>query len=188
MPGSSSKEWHAFLSTVAGPVHARTRIGNGPWFDRAGRVVGMTLDDLIDNLDMGRPSMAADAIKNDLPNEDGVPNKRPDPNAPEDDTHHFLTGSDTKGNLYTAEPRATCADWTSNSTNNSTTGDGVGRPRIGFSFVAGNRSHWISGQTEGGCGAGITGVGMVNGGSDPKNPIVGSGGGYGGIYCFAMKP
>jgi hypothetical protein len=29
---------------------------------------------------------------------------------------------------------------------------------------------------------------MENGGSNPNNPIVGSGGGYGGIYCFAMTP
>jgi hypothetical protein len=63
-----------------------------------------------------------------------------------------------------------------------------GRPCIGFSWSTGNRTNWISGQDEGGCGAGITGVGTENGGSDPSNPIVGAGGGYGGIYCFAMKP
>jgi hypothetical protein len=184
MPGSGAKQWHAFLSTVAGPVHARDRIGEGPWYDRVGRLVANGLDDLLQN----RPANADPMIKEDLPNEDGVPNKRPDPNLPEDDTHHFLTGSDTMGMLYTDEDRPTCADWTSTSMDNSTMGDGVGRPRIGFSFTAGNRTNWISGQTEGGCGAGVTGIGMVNGGSDPGNPIVGSGGGYGGIYCFAMSP
>lgn len=184
MPGSGAKQWHAFLSTVAGPVHARDRIGTGPWYDRLGRKVADGLEDLLQN----RPANADAMIKEDLPNEDGVPNKRPDPNLPEDDTHHFLTGSDTDGMLYTEEDRATCADWTSTSMDNSTTGEGVGRPRIGFSFTAGGRTNWISGQTEGGCGAGVTGIGMVNGGSDPDNPIVGSGGGYGGIYCFAMSP
>ncbi len=184
MPGSGAKEWHAFLSTVAGPVHARDRIGTGPWYDRLGRKVADGLEDLLQN----RPANADAMIKEDLPNEDGVPNKRPDPNLPEDDTHHFLTGSDTDGMLYTDEERPTCADWTSTSMDNSTTGEGVGRPRIGFSFTAGGRTNWISGQTEGGCGAGVTGIGMVNGGSDPENPIVGSGGGYGGIYCFAMSP
>jgi hypothetical protein len=60
----------------------------------------------------------------------------------------------------------------------------AGRPRIGFSWPAGNRQHWISGQDEGGCGAGVNLA--QTGGSDPRNPIVGSGGGYGGIYCFAL--
>jgi hypothetical protein len=64
----------------------------------------------------------------------------------------------------------------------------TGRPRIGFMWSIQNRVHWIDGQTEGGCGAGVTGVGTVNGGSDPNNPIVGSGGGYGAIYCFAKIP
>ncbi len=49
-----------------------------------------------------------------------------------------------------------------------------------------DRTAWIFGQLEGGCGAGITGVNSENGPSDPGNPIVGSGGGYGGFYCFAM--
>lgn len=178
MPGSGAKRWRAFLSTVEGPVHAKDRIGGGPWYDRLGRVVAMNLEDLINE----RPVGADEAIKDDLPNEDGVPNHRPDPNAPPDDNHHMLTGSNANGELY--GPTSTCLDWTSSSRNNQMTG----RPRIGFSWPIQNRVHWISGQDEGGCGAGVTGVGTVNGGSDPSNPIVGSGGGYGGIYCFALVP
>lgn len=177
MPGSGAKEWHAFLSTVNPPVNAKDRIGTGPWYDRTGRVVAMTLNDLLQN----RPGADA-AIKEDLPNETGTGNHRPNPNAPEDDNHHTLTGSKADGTLY--GQTATCMDWTTTSKDNKTTG----RPRIGFSWSTGNRTNWISGQDEGGCGAGITGVGTENGGSDPNNPIVGSGGGYGGIYCFAMKP
>jgi hypothetical protein len=180
MPGSAAKEWHAFLSTTA--VNARTRIGNGPWYDRTERLVASSLEQLIDNADMGRPADADDAIKEDLPNEDGIPNHRPDPNAEPDDNHHTLTGSNEDGELY--GPKATCMDWTTTSMENEVTG----RPRIGFMWSISNRVHWISGQDEGGCGAGVTGVGTVNGGSDPNNPIVGSGGGYGAIYCFAMNP
>jgi hypothetical protein len=180
MPGSSAKEWHAFLSTTT--VNARTRIGQGPWYDRTGRLVASSLEALIDNAEMGRPADADDAIKEDLPNEDGVPNHRPDPNAEPDDNHHTLTGSNADGELY--GPKATCLDWTTTSMDNQMTG----RPRIGFMWSISNRIHWISGQDEGGCGAGVTGVGTVNGGSDPNNPIVGSGGGYGAIYCFAMNP
>jgi hypothetical protein len=87
---------------------------------------------------------------------------------------------------------STCLDWTTkgrkNRAESQEPGEITGRPQIGFSFIAGNRTNWIDGQTEGGCGAGVTGVGMENGGSQESNPIVGSGGGYGGIYCFAMKP
>jgi hypothetical protein len=196
MPGSGAKKWHAFLSTEKGgandgPVHAKDRIGTGPWYDRTGRLVSMNLTNLLKD----RPSDADAAIKNDLPNENGIPNKQPDPSKPEDDTHHFLTGSKATGEWYGKDLHgnsSTCLDWTTNSRKNiaSATGEGAvtGRPQIGFSFIAGNRTNWISGQTEGGCGAGITGVGMSNGGSMESNPIVGSGGGYGGIYCFAMTP
>jgi hypothetical protein len=196
MPGSGAKQWHAFLSTEHGgvndgPVHAKDRIGTGPWYDRVGRLVSMNLTNLLKD----RPSDADPTIKDDLPNEEGVPNKRPDPTKPEDDTHHFLTGSKANGEWYGKDLHqnsSTCLDWTTNSRKNiaSAEGDGpvTGRPQIGFSFIAGNRTNWISGQTEGGCGAGITGVGVVNGGSQESNPIVGSGGGYGGIYCFAMIP
>lgn len=178
MAGSGAKEWHAFLSTVKGPVHAKDRIGQGPWYDRTGRLVAMNLTDLLQN----RPNGADPDIKENLPNETGIGNHRPNPNAPEDDNHHTLTGSKADGTLYSQT--ATCQDWTTTSKDNKTTG----RPRIGFCWSVQNRTNWISGQDEGGCGAGVTGVGTVNGGSDPNNPIVGSGGGYGAIYCFAMKP
>ncbi len=179
MPGASSKQWHAFLSTVDPPVNAIDRIGEGPWYDRLGRTVAMAKDDLV----LDRPN-ADDAIKEDLPNEFGVPNHRPDPTNPEDDNHHTLTGSGADGTLY--GDTATCHDWTSNSMDNQETG----RPRIGFSWSIDSRTNWISGQDEGGCGAGIAigENGVPNGPSDPGNPIVGSGGGYGGIYCFAMVP
>ncbi len=178
MEGSGAKEWHAFLSTVNPPVNAKDRIGTGPWYDRAGRLVAMNLQDLLQN----RPNGADPVIKEDLPNETGTPNHRPDPNQPEDDNHHTLTGSKADGTLY--GPTSTCMDWTTSSRDNQTTG----RPRIGFCWSIQNRTNWISGQDEGGCGAGVTGVGMVNGGSNPANPIVGSGGGYGAIYCFAKIP
>jgi hypothetical protein len=180
MPGSGAKQWHAFLSTTK--VNAKDRIGAGPWYDRTGRVVSMNMAGLLKQ----RPD-ADPAIKEDLPNENGIPNHKPNPAAPEDDNHHTLTGSKGDGTLF--GPTATCKDWTSSSTNNTTTGDGVGRPKTGFSWsVPNQRVEWIDGQEEGGCGAGITGVASENGPSMASNPIVGSGGGYGGFYCFAMMP
>jgi hypothetical protein len=178
LPGAAAKGWRAFLSVAqsaaGGPVNAIDRIGEGPWYDRLGRVVAKTKAALLNT----RPQGADPAIINDLPNEEGVPNQRPDPGQPAVNNHHFLTGSDTAGKLY-RPANSTCADWTS-------TAQSAGRPRVGFSYPAGNRQHWISGQDEGGCGAGA--VLVDRGGSDPSNPIVGSGGGYGGFYCFALMP
>jgi hypothetical protein len=180
MPGASAKQWHAFLSTVKGPVNAKDRIGPGPWYSRTGVLIAQNLTDLLKD----RPNSPDAATKGDLPNESGIGNHRPNPNAPEDDNHHTLTGSNDKGTLYSQS--ATCMDWTTTSKMNAA--NQAGRPRIGFSWQTGGRTNWISGQDEGGCGAGVTGEGTENGGSDPSNPIVGSGGGYGGIYCFAMVP
>ncbi|MDB5051941.1 MAG: hypothetical protein JWO30_5012 [Fibrobacteres bacterium] len=177
MPGSASRGWRAFLSVsvdnAGKPANAIDRIGEGPWYDRVGRMLAPKKADLLGT----RPANGDPIIQVDLPNEDGIPNHRPDPTKPEEDNHHFLTGSDATGKLY--GPTATCLSWTSSATTS-------GRPRTGFSFPAGNRINWISGQDEGGCGVGVNLV--ETGGSDPNNPIVGSGGGYGGFYCFAFNP
>jgi hypothetical protein len=182
VPGSGAKVWHAFLSAAKGPggtpVNAIDRVGNGPWYDRKGRAFAMTKADLIADPTGGRPKGIDPMIANDFPNENGLNNSHPVPGrTAEDDNHHFLTGSTREGTL---EGTNTCDSWTTTMTTPTT------RPRIGFSFVAGNRRNWINGQIEGGCGAGINI--KESGGSDPSNPIVGSGGGYGGIYCFALQP
>jgi hypothetical protein len=179
MPGASAKQWRAFLSVLKGPGGARVdaidRIGEGPWYDRLGRVLALNKTALLHD----RPQGADSAIINDLPNEAGVPNHRPDTTKPAVDNHHVLTGSGTDGRLYQGNVNGTCANWMSVSKDD-------GRPRIGFSWPAGGRVNWISGQDEGGCGAGANTA--ETGGSNPNNPIVGSGGGYGGIYCFALTP
>jgi hypothetical protein len=176
MPGSSAKQWRALLSVNRGPigepVHAIDRIGEGPWFDRLGRVVAMTKSALLNE----RPMGADPEIAEDLPNEFGVPNHTPDPAGGPQDNHHILTGSDERGRA--AGAIATCEDWTST--------EAEGRPRFGYSWTAAGRVHWLSGGDEGGCGAGIVLVAGFP--SDPSNPVVGSGGGYGGIYCFALTP
>jgi hypothetical protein len=47
-------------------------------------------------------------------------------------------------------------------------------------------SHWISSFDAGGCVAGIELI--QNGAGTPGSTIIGSGGGYGGFYCFALTP
>lgn len=125
MPGASGKGWRAFVSVTddgnGNVVHAIDRVGEGPWYDRLGRVVALTKDDLLAD----RPANADPTIEDDLPNEDGVPNHQPDPTMPEVDNHHILTGSGDDGQLFSSS--ATCQDWTSAATN-------VGKPRVGLSW------------------------------------------------------
>jgi len=191
MPGAGNKQWRAFLSAVSGEdgkqVDAIDRIGEGPWYDRLGRLFANNKAELLHD----RPQGADPAIINDFPNEDGVPNHRPDPNQPEVDNHDMLTGTNTEGKLYSAT--ATCKDWTS-ALGNTTT---EGKPRVGHSWPrlggpggggsgGGSMNNWMSSLTESGCAPGVNLIEM--GGPLPGSVTVGSGGGYGGFYCFALTP
>jgi hypothetical protein len=170
MPGSGAKQWRAFLSvengSAGGPVNAVDRIGAGPWYDRLGRVVAMDVQSLLQE----RPD-ADNAIADDLPNEDGQPNHTA--GGEEMDNHDVLTGSDENGELN----GSTCSDWT------STSGDG---PEAGHSWPANSGQHWITAHGVAGCAPSVVmGQGSFGGDGDGG---VGDGGGYGGIYCFALTP
>ena len=75
-PGAGSKTWRAFLSATAGPggmpVNARDRIGQGPWYDRNGRLLAMNLEGLFG----GDRPMGDAQLVNDMTNERGEPNHR----------------------------------------------------------------------------------------------------------------
>jgi hypothetical protein len=214
LPGAGRKPWRAFLSVTSGrdgdPVHAIDRIGEGPWFDRIGRLVAQNLEDLARQ----RPAGADSAIIDDLPNEEGIPNHAPDGLEPVDN-HDILTGTDAQGHLY-GDLRSTCQDWTS-----SVGADG--RPRVGHSWPRNfgdfgdifggmfppplpdgggfpfpfdpsslgdisklDMVNWMSSLDEAGCAPGVNVIEM--GPPNLANPTVGSGGGYGGIYCFSEIP
>jgi hypothetical protein len=183
MPGSKVKIWRAFLSVTADAngkqVNAIDRIGQGPWYDRLGRLVGSTIKDL----QQTRPNADA-AIKNDLPNEDGVPNHQPDPNLAAVDNHQFITGSDSLGRLYSST--STCQDWTSVAATGS-------KPRCGLSWpqnmggMGGRGQSWLSVWDLWGCEAGID-LSNSSGGGKQGVYTIGNGGGYGGFYCFALNP
>jgi hypothetical protein len=184
MAGSAAKQWRAFLSVTAGPgggpVNAIDRIGDGPWYDRLGRVVAMS----IDALQNVRPMGADPLIINDLPNEFGVPNS--DPNGTGGvDNHHVITGSNAMGELDSDNLGDTCNDWT------SAVGT-TGQPQCGFSWPrgggggGGNGTNWITGFRAHGCAPGVSII--QDGGGDSDILTVGEGGGYGAIYCFALTP
>jgi hypothetical protein len=185
-PCQKSKVWHAFLSTTT--VNAIERIGVGPWYDRKGRLLANNLTDLMKD----RPMGADPAIANDFPNEEGTPNHNPDGTGLVDN-HETLTGTGLDGKIYTQDPTgskstscgdaswskeaATCWGWTSK--------EPKGCPRVGHSWPAQlSGVNWISVWNEGGCAPG----GNFNAGSLDGTRRVGAAGGYGGYYCFAVRP
>lgn len=62
----------------------------------------------------------------------------------------------------------------------------IERREGGFVSSEGSGDNWMSALDEAGCAPGVNLV--QTGPPDLRNPTVGSGGGYGGIYCFALKP
>jgi hypothetical protein len=138
-----------------------------------------------------RPQNGDAAIQNDLPNENGIPNHQPDPNKPQEDNHHTMTGSNEQGKLKSAT--STCKDWTT-----SVASTANGKPSGGFSWPRGGGggggfggygSNWMTTWESPGCAAGIE---ITNGGGPTQQAQqggwIGGGGGYGGFYCFALTP
>jgi hypothetical protein len=168
--GAGGKTWRAFLSVTRGPegtpVNAIDRIGDGPWYDRNGRLIAMNRAGLLGaNRPMGDPQAVAD-----LPDESGSGTKRLG------DTHDVITASNRMGMLLNPNPATTCQDWTSTA--------GRGPVGIGHSWPAFSGMHWIQAHGEPSCAAGVNLVqnGPGNGSS------IGAGGGWGGFYCFALSP
>jgi hypothetical protein len=172
--GAGHKTWRAFLSATTGgatggAVHAIDRIGEGPWYDRRGRLVAMNKAGLL----MQRP--AGDmAIAANLPDENG---ELLNQNGTDD--HDVLTGSNMQGRLFSMNRGDTCNDWTS-------AGGTTGRPMLGHSWPARSGMNWIQAHQAPGCAAGAQLVQI--GPPQPGDRSVGAGGGYGGIYCFALEP
>ena len=180
-PGASCKTWRAFLSVTKDkdgkPVNAGDRIGNGPWYDRTGRLVAMNKSDLLQAWPKGADSI----IMYDLPNELGVPNHNPDGKG-QVDNHNTITGTSMGGTLTSTDWAFTCHDWTSKVGTDGT-------PRIGFSWRGGaalmNGSSWYSSSiTEGGCADMINLTNQM----DFNARGIGARGGYGGFYCLALTP
>jgi hypothetical protein len=159
-----AKTWHAYLSTST--VNARTRIGNGPWRNAKGVIIANNLADLHSQAmtggalnatwPIGDTTIALDEKGMEVPT-GGAGGQQ----------HDVLTGSDMDG---MAVPNSNCSDWTSSATTVKAT---VGHSnRTG----GGRPPSWNQAHESGGCGD-ISGT---------RNVSVGSGGGRGSIYCFAV--
>jgi hypothetical protein len=133
--GAGAKQWRAYLSaTGTPPVHARDRIGRGPWTNAKGVVVATSVADLhSENNKLGK--------EGSLTEKGAVVNGRGDtPN-----THDILTGSNMDGTLATGDKDTTCANWTSNA---------AGSAMMGHHDKQGggaNPNSWNSAHGSGGC-------------------------------------
>lgn len=103
--GSGDHTWRAYLSTQATAtqpaVHARDRIGKGPWYNADGFRIARDVEDLHGGT-------------NGIDKENGV-TERLDPINGVGDTpnrHDILTGSKPDGTAFDAADDATCGNWT----------------------------------------------------------------------------
>ena len=134
--GAGSKTWRAYLSTSASgnqaAVHARDRIGRGPWQNAKGVVVAQNVDDLhSDKNRLGK--------ENSLTEKGAMVNGRGDsPN-----THDMLTGSGLDGRALPGD--LTCNNWTSGA---------AGSAQLGHHDKQGggqNPNSWNSAHASSGC-------------------------------------
>src|SRR5436190_8474439 len=159
--GRGGATWHAYMSTQ-GPnaIHARDRIGNGPWFNARGGRVAMNLAELHgDTIEQARLGNAL-GKQLSLTEKQGIVNGVGDtPNQ-----HDILTGTQPDGRAYTDGGDHTCNNWTSNN---------QGTAQLGHSDKqGGGNSSWNSAHPSRGC--------------SQANLV--STGGAGLIYCFAVTP
>jgi hypothetical protein len=170
--GFGGKTWRAFLSVTegpeGGPVNAIDRIGEGPWYDRNARLIAADLDGLRHTRPDGDPQTIED-----LPDETGQPLTL------FGDTHDVMTGSNESGELERDDPLSTCNDWTASSGS-----EFEHEVRVGHSWPAMSGQHWITAHPMPGCSPGVN---LIQDGPG-EGDCVGCGGGWGGIYCFALTP
>jgi hypothetical protein len=150
--GAGDKQWVAWLSVEKGadgkPVHAKDRVGKGPWHDSKGRLIAQDLKGLLPGPNM-RPVGDAAAV-NDLLDEKGNPVTR----TPRT-THDILTGTKADGTVATG---LNCKDWTSSS--------GTDRAQLGHSDNMGpaDRRSWTEAHASQNC----TMAGVAAGGGNGR--------------------
>jgi hypothetical protein len=158
--GAGNRTWRAYLSTGwtsnTPAVHARDRIGKGPWFNAKGVMIASSVDNL-----HGANNLTKETA---LSEKGGMVNGRTDkPN-----THDILTGTRADGTAFSSAPgmpEMTCGEWTKS-------GDGsamVGHFDRGGLSADPWATSWNSSHNTVGCG---------------QEALAKTGGG-GFFYCFA---
>ena len=158
--GAGNRMWRAYLSAQAAggrpAVHARDRIGNGPWYNSNGALIARNVADLHGDLHRDRNQInkanALDEKKQPVKGAGDSPNQ-----------HDILTGSDSHGRaLLGTAANTTCNNWTSN---------GAGSAMVGHhDRTGGGNTSWNAVHMSRGCS---------------QADLVATGG-AGLLYCFAM--
>ena len=103
-----ARNWRAYLSTQTRPqqpaVHARNRIGTGPWYNAKGVMIAKDVDDLHSD-------------KNNLKRATQLSDKGESPAM-----HDILTGSGLDGRAVDGADDTTCNNWTSSGTGSALLG------------------------------------------------------------------
>ncbi|MGD2135586.1 MAG: hypothetical protein PVF27_05470 [Gemmatimonadales bacterium] len=136
--GAGDRTWRAYLSTIdadgEAAVHARDRIGEGPWYNAEGVLIAENVEQLHgDEVNLTKETA--------LTERGDVVNGRGDsPNM-----HDIMTGSNLDGTAYTAEGYTNCGNWTES---------GEGSVRVGHHDRTGGGEHptsWNSAHNSRGC-------------------------------------
>ena len=138
--GAGNRTWRAYLSTQGpGAVNAKDRIGNGPWHNAKGDLIGENVAELHSMAHRFSDRVVMDERGRKIPGGGYVPNR-----------HDVLTGTQLDGTAYPAGEDMTCGNWTKTDDN--------GKARIGHF----DRAAWNSAHNNRGC----TATGVLPGGGD----------------------
>jgi hypothetical protein len=103
--GAGDRTWRAYLGTQEEGrrgIDARSRIGTGPWYNAAGTLIAVNLDDLHLNNNLVR-NTSLDENGNRVNGRGDSPNR-----------HDTLTGAMADGTaFFPGQPDRTCSNWTS---------------------------------------------------------------------------
>jgi hypothetical protein len=102
--GAGSRNWKAYLSTGSPVVHAKDRIGNGPWFNAKGVMVAANLTQLHDGA-TPMNNLTATTVLDE--NGMAIPGRMNRP-AGTSNEHDIITGTQMDG---TVAMGFTCGDW-----------------------------------------------------------------------------
>ena len=110
--GAGDRTWRAYLSVTdlngKGAIHARDRIGTGPWFNAKGQMIAANVADLHGDIERDRNNIRKPTA---LTEKGGQVNGVGD----QPNQHDMLTGSDSHGRVLLGAPNTTtCDNWTSN--------------------------------------------------------------------------
>ena len=111
--GFGNKSWRAYLSTSGkidfknpqnniAAIHARDRIGKGPWHNAKGQLIASDVDHLHNGNNINKET-ALSETGNPVKGRGDKPNE-----------HDILTGSRSDGTAFSPFTDTTCKDWTSN--------------------------------------------------------------------------